>query len=287
MDYRSECVNILEKDFNIICDAHHHEVATAGQCEINLHYDSLIYMADSVMTYKYVIKNIAHQKEMVATFMPKPVYMDNASGMHIHISLWKKLENLFYEKDESYAELSQLGRYFMGGLLNHSRSLSAIVAPTTNSYRRLVPGYEAPVFIAWSRGNRSANIRIPIYQKGPINKNLKRIEFRTPDPSCNPYLCFAALTAAGLDGIRKKIDSGDPIDEDIYKLTPERRKQLGIKELPGSIKEALDELQSDQEYLKQIFPQETIDKIIESGEKNHLEIAIRPHPHEFYLYFDV
>lgn len=286
-DYRSECVNILQKSFNIMCEAHHHEVATAGQCEIDVHYDTLTAMADSAMTFKYVIKNVAHQKNMIATFMPKPVFMDNASGMHVHVSLWKKGKNLFYDKDDPYAELSQLSRYFIGGLLEHSRSLSAIVAPTTNSYRRLVPGYEAPVFVAWSRGNRSANVRIPIYQKGASTEHLKRIEFRTPDPSCNPYLCFAAITAAGLDGIRKKIDAGDPIDEDIYKLSPERRRQLGIKELPGSILEALEELQSDQDYLKNIFPKETIDKIIENGMNNHLEIAIRPHPHEFSLYFDV
>jgi glutamine synthetase len=244
-------------------------------------------MADNVMTYKFIVKNIAHQKGMIATFMPKPVFMDNASGMHVHVSLWNNGKNFFYDPDDSYAELSQLGRYFAGGLMEHSRSLAAIVAPTTNSYRRLVPGYEAPVFIAWSRRNRSANVRVPVYEKGPNCSAAKRIEFRTPDPSCNPYFCFSAMAAAGLDGIKKKIDIGDPVDEDIYKLSPERRRQLGVRELPGSLKEAMEELKSDRDYLKPIFTDEGIDKIIENGMKEYLEIAIRPHPHEFYLYFDI
>jgi len=287
MDFRAECVKAMEESFYIPCDAHHHEVATAGQCEIDIHYDTLTRMADNVMTYKFIVKNIAYQKGMIATFMPKPVFMDNASGMHVHVSLWNSGKNLFYDPDDSYAELSQLGRYFAGGLMEHSRSLAAIVAPTTNSYRRLVPGYEAPVFIAWSRRNRSANIRIPVYQKGPNSSATKRIEFRTPDPSCNPYFCFSAMIAAGLDGIKKKIDIGDPVDEDIYKLSPERRRQLGIRELPGSLKEAIEELKSDRDYLKPIFTDECVDKIIENGMREYLEIAIRPHPHEFHLYLDI
>lgn len=287
LEYRNECSIILTEYFNIPSDAHHHEVATAGQCEIDMRYDSLTNMADNVMTYKFVIKNIAIKYGMIATFMPKPVFGDNASGMHVHTSLWNGGENLFYDPSDEYAELSQLGRYFVGGLLEHGRSLSAIVAPTTNSYKRLVPGYEAPVYLAWSRSNRSACVRIPVYQKGPKVAAKKRVEYRPPDPSANPYLCFAAILAAGLDGIKKKIDPGDPVDKNIYLLTPERRRELGIKELPRSLKEAVEELKSDQEYLRPIFTQDLIDKIIELEMTNYLEVAMRPHPYEFYLYFDV
>jgi glutamine synthetase len=302
MIFRSECVEILAEYFNIPCDAHHHEVATAGQCEIDMYRDTLTNMGDNVMTYKFVVKNLAAKNGMIATFMPKPIFGDNASGMHTHVSLWRYngqsnpghavLEpsyytNLFYDPNDDYAELSQLGRYFGGGLMEHSRALCAIVAPTVNSYRRLVPGYEAPVFIAWSRSNRSANIRIPVYHKGPGGAAKKRIEFRTPDPSCNPYLCFAAMMAAGLDGIKKKIDMGDPVDEDIYKLTPEKRRQLGVRELPGSLREALEELESDNEFLRPIFTKELIDTIIENGLREYTQVAARPHPYEFYLYFDI
>jgi len=299
MEYRSTVVRLMEEHFGIVCEAHHHEVATAGQCEIDMVRDRLVKMADSVMTLKYVVKNVAVQQGMVATMMPKPIFGDNASGMHIHVSLWggdppstrveeeQQLVNLFYDAEDEYAELSQLGRYFVGGLLEHSRALTAITNPTTNSYRRLVPGYEAPVFIAWSRGNRSANIRIPVYHKGASNAARKRVEFRTPDPSCNPYLCFAAVMSAGLDGILKKIDPGDPVDENIYHLTPERRKQLGVKELPGSLKEAVECLKSDKEFLKPVFPDELVEKIIENGLSEHVQVSARTHPYEFYLYFDI
>jgi len=287
MEYRNECCRVLTDYFGIEVDAHHHEVATAGQCEIDMKLDTLTRMADKVQTYKYVARNVAKQMGKVATFMPKPIFMDNASGMHVHISIWKDGKNMFYDENDEYAELSQLARYFIGGLLEHSRALAAIVAPTTNSYRRLVPGYEAPVFIAWSRSNRSANIRIPVYQKGPASAKYKRVEFRTPDPSCNPYLAFAALLMAGLDGIKRKIDPGDPVDTNIYHLTPERRRELGIKELPGSLLEAIESLESDREFLKPVFTDDVIDTIIDLERKAYLEIAIRPHPHEFYLYFDV
>ncbi len=287
MDYRGECVKILEDNFNIVCDAHHHEVATAGQNEIDMFRDTLTNMADDAVTYKYVLKNVAYLHDMVATFMPKPIFMDNASGMHVHSSLWSKGKPLFYDADDEYAELSQLGRYYGGGLMEHSRALTAIVTPTTNSFRRLVPGYEAPVFIAWSRRNRSANVRVPVYQRGPHTAGAKRLEFRTPDPSCNPYFAFAAIAAAGLDGVKRKIDIGDPIDEDIYKLTPERRRQLGVGELPGSLKEAVDALDSDSKFLEPIVSNDAIEKIVENARKEYLEIAIRPHPHEFHLYFDI
>lgn len=286
-DFRSECVSVLGNNFGIVSDAHHHEVATAGQCEIDMRYDTLTNMADSAATYKYVIKNIAAKNGMIATMMPKPIFLDNASGMHVHVSLWKNGTNLMFDEKDEYAELSQLGRYFGGGLIAHARALAAITNPTTNSYRRLVPGFEAPVYIAWSRRNRSANIRIPVNMKGAKYASRKRLEYRTPDPAANPYLCFAALLSAGLDGIKKSAEIGDPVDEDIYKLTPERRKALGVKELPGSLKEALECLESDQEFLKSIFTQEIIDAIIENGMKEFGEISRRPHPYEFYLYFDI
>jgi glutamine synthetase len=285
MDYRNEVVSIMENSFGVKCDAHHHEVATAGQCEIDMVRDKLVEMADNVMNLKYVCKNVAYRRGMIATFMPKPIFGDNASGMHVHVSIWRGKTNAFYDENDKYAELSQLGRYFAGGLMEHSRALTSITNPTTNSFRRLVPGYEAPVFVAWSRRNRSANVRIPVYEKGSPAK--KREEFRTPDVSCNPYLCFAAITAAGLDGIKKKIDPGDPVDEDIYKLTPERRRQLGIKELPGSLKESVQCLESDNEFLKPIFTPDVIEKIIEMGLNGHLQVSLRPHPYEFYMYFDV
>ena len=287
MELRSECIRLLEDYFHVPCIVHHHEVATAGQGEINIRHDSLTNTADNLMTLKYVVKNVAHRMGMVATFMPKPIFSDNASGMHVHVSVWRNGQNLFYDPDDPHAELSQLGRYFGGGLLEHARSLAAIVAPTTSSYKRLVPGYEAPVYIAWGCRNRSACLRVPVYHKGAKAASDKRLEFRPPDPSCNPYLCFAAILAAGLDGIKKKKDMGDPVDEDIYKLTPERRRQLGINELPGSLKEAVECLESDYEYLKPIFSQDAIDKIIENAMKEYTEVSIRPHPYEFYLYFDI
>ncbi|MCL4519733.1 MAG: type I glutamate--ammonia ligase [Thaumarchaeota archaeon] len=285
-DFRSECVTTLG-EFGIVCDAHHHEVATAGQCEIDMRYDTLTSMADAAATYKYVVKNVAAKHGMVATMMPKPIFLDNASGMHVHVSLWKNGQNLMFDEKDEYAELSQLGRYFGGGLIAHARALAAITNPTTNSYRRLVPGFEAPVYIAWSRRNRSANIRIPVNMKGVKYASRKRLEYRTPDTSSNPYLCFSAIMAAGLDGIKKSLDIGNPVDEDIYKLSAERRKALGIKELPGSLGEAIDCLKSDHDFLKPIFTQEIIEAIIENGIKEHGEISRRPHPYEFYMYFDI
>ena len=284
MEFRCECASILTENFGVTCDVHHHEVATAGQGEINFYRDTLTCTGDAVMTLKYVVRSVAYKYGKVATFMPKPIFADNASGMHVHVSLWNKDRNLFYDPDDAYAEISQLARYFGGGILEHSRSLAAIVAPTTSSYKRLVPGYEAPVYIAWSRSNRSACLRVPVYHKGDAER--KRLEFRPPDPSCNPYLCFAAILAAGLDGMKKKIDMGDPVDENIYKLTPERRRQLGIGELPGSLKEAVECLQSDSEYLKPIFSGELLEKIVEMETVEHAEVNVRPHPYEFYLYFD-
>ena len=287
MEYRNECVHTLTNNFGILCDAHHHEVATAGQCEIDIRYDTLVNAGDAVQSYKYIVKNVAKKHNMIATMMPKPIALDNGSGMHMNVSLWNKGKNLFYDASDDYAEMSQTARYFGGGVMEHAHSLAAIVAPTTNSYRRLVPGYEAPVYVAWSTGNRSAIIRIPAHFKGAKFANLKRIEFRAPDPSCNPYLAFAAVLAAGLDGIKKKKEIGDPVNEDIFKMTPKRRRELKITQLPASLREAYELLQGDSAFLKPIFDSETIDRIVEHEEKEHVELAVRPHPHEFSMYADV
>jgi glutamine synthetase len=279
------CVNYLRDGFGVLSNAHHHEVATAGQCEIDVYRDELVTMADSTMTYKLVTKNVASMMGLIATTMPKPIFGDNAVGMHVHSSLWNGEKNAFFDPADGYAEISQAARYYVGGIMHHSRALCAIVDPTTNSYHRLVPGYEAPVYIAWSKMNRSANVRIPAYEKG--SEGAKRVEFRTPDPSCNPYLAFAAITAAGLDGMRKKTDPGDPVDEDIYKLTPERRRELNVGELPGSLKEAVESLQSDSSFLDGIFPRDLVETITELELESYRSVAARPHPYEFYLYFDL
>ncbi len=283
-DIRSEMVETLEK-CGIPVEVHHHEVASGGQGEIDMVFDSLARMGYKCMMYKYIVKNIARKHGKTATFMPKPLFGDNGSGMHIHISLWKGDKNLFYDP-KGYAEISELGLYFIGGLLKHIDSLLAFCAPTTNSYKRLVPGYEAPVHLAYSKRNRSAAIRIPVYHTGPRSK---RIEFRPPDPSANPYLCFSAILMAGLDGIRNRIHPGDPIDKDIYhELTPEERAR--VKQVPGSLAEALEALEKDHQYLLEgdVFTRDVIEVWLEYKWKNEVEqINIRPHPYEFYLYFDV
>jgi glutamine synthetase len=285
-EFRNECVDVLNEYFGILCDNHHHEVATAGQCEIDIKYDYLTNAADATQTYKFAVRNIAKKFGKVATMMPKPISMDAGSGMHTNVSLWKDGKNVFFDKD-SKDEISQVGRYFCGGIISHARSLCAITNPTTNSYHRLVPGYEAPVYIAWSPSNRSAAIRVPEHFRGEKYSYLKRFEYRAPDPSSNPYLVFSAVLSAGLDGVKKKLDPGDPVQEDIYKMTKEERVKRGIKTVPANLGEALDELESDRKFLNPIFSNDVIDKIIEIGRKDHREISIRPHPHEFYLYFDV
>jgi len=284
--FRNECVNILNTNFGILCDNHHHEVATAGQCEIDIKYDYLTNAADATQSYKFVVRNVAQKYGKVATMMPKPISMDSGSGMHTNVSLWKGKNNVFFDP-EGEDELSQLGRYFCGGIINHAKALSAIVNPTTNSYHRLVPGYEAPVYIAWSSSNRSAIVRVPKHFKGAGYSYLKRLEFRAPDPSSNPYLVFAAVAAAGLDGVKKKTDPGDQVREDIFKMTKSERAKRGIGVLPASLGEALDELESDRKFLLPIFTNDVIDKLVELERRDQREISIRPHPHEFYLYFDV
>jgi len=284
--FRNECVDILNTHFGVLCDNHHHEVATAGQCEIDIRFDYLTNAADATQSYKFVIRNVAKNRGKVATMMPKPISMDSGSGMHTNVSLWKGKKNAFYDQDDK-VELSQTGRYFCGGILQHAKALCAFANPTTNSYHRLVPGYEAPVYIAWSGRNRSAIVRVPLHFKGPEYAFLKRLEFRAPDPSSNPYLVFSSVLAAGLDGIKKKMDPGDEVQEDIYKMTKSERVKKGIGVLPANLGEALDELESDRKFLAPIISNQVTDKIIELERRDQREISIRPHPHEFYLYFDV
>ena len=285
MGLRDEMCNILIDDFHLTMDAHHHEVATASQSEINVRFDDLVPMADHVQDIRYVIRNVAARHGKTACLMPKPVYGDNGIGMHTNQSLWSKGQNRFYDAADKYAEVSQTCRYYIGGLLEHARALCAITNPITNSYRRLVPGYEAPVFIAWSKANRSANVRIPFYQRG--RPGAKRIEYRTPDSSANIYLTEAALALAGLDGIRRKIEPPPPVDEDIYKLTPAKRRALQIRELPGSLGEALDCFESDHDFLKPAFASSLLETYVELKREEQLELNLRPHPYEFYRYLDV
>ncbi|EQD45031.1 glutamine synthetase, type I [mine drainage metagenome] len=282
---RTEMMNLLSDRFHVVLDAHHHEVATAGQAEINIHFDELLPTADHVQDIRYVVKNVAHRHGKIASFMPKPIYGDNGSGMHTNQSLWSNGRNAFFDAADPYAEVSQTCRYYIGGLLAHARALCAITNPTTNSYRRLVPGYEAPVFIAWSKANRSANVRVPFYHRG--RPAAKRLEYRTPDSAANIYLTEAALALAGLDGIRRKIEPPPPVDQDIYKLTPARRKELGVRELPGSLGEALDCLASDHEFLAPAFSDSVLETYREIKREEQLQLNLRPHPYEFYRYLDV
>jgi glutamine synthetase len=265
-------------------DLHHHEVATGGQSEFAMRFGTLVSQADAVLKYKYVAKNIAMQNGYTVTFMPKPLFQDNGSGMHVHQSLWKDGVNLFYSK-KGYALLSQTAKYYIGGLLAHSPALLAFCAPTTNSYRRLVPGYEAPINLVYSQRNRSASVRIPTYSTNP---NVRRVEYRCPDSSGNPYLAFAAMLMAGLDGIANKIDPGEPIDKDIYELEPAEK--ANIKSTPGSLGEVLDALEKDHDFLTKggVFTDDLLSTWIDYKRKNELDaISLRPHPYEFYLYYDI
>src|SRR5215210_268620 len=281
-DLRAEMVETMIKcGLNIEC--HHHEVATAGQCEIDQRFDTLVKSADNMMTYKYVIRNVANQYGKTVTFMPKPLFGDNGSGMHCHQSLWKGGNPLF--AGENYAGLSQVALHYIGGLLKHARALSAIIAPTTNSYKRLVPGYEAPVNLAYSRRNRSAAVRIPMYSASP---KAKRVEFRPPDPSCNPYLAFAAMMMAGLDGVQNRVAPGEPLDKDIYDLSPEELKM--VPSMPGSLDEALTSLEEDYGFLLKgdVFSEELIETFISYKRRAEAEaVRLRPHPYEFALYYDI
>jgi glutamine synthetase len=282
-DLRTEMVLTMEA-LGIQIEAHHHEVATAGQGEIDMRFTTLTRMADNLMLYKYVIKNVARKHGRTATFMPKPLFEDNASGMHVHQSLWKGKTNTFYS-DGHYANLSDVGRYYIGGLLKHAWALCALCAPTTNSYRRLVPGYEAPINLVYSQRNRSACCRIPMYSPNP---RAKRVEFRTPDPSCNGYLAFASMLMAGLDGIQNRIDPGEPIDKNLYDLPPAEAKN--VKSTPGSLQQALDALEADHGFLLrgEVFTADVIETWVSYKREKEVDaIALRPHPYEFHLYYDI
>lgn len=281
-DIRTEMLLILE-GLGIEIEAQHHEVATAGQGEIDMRFKPLLQMADQLMWFKYVLKNVAYRHNHTVTFMPKPIFEDNGSGMHTHISIWKEGEPLF--AGDKYAGVSQEALYAIGGILKHCSALCAFTNPTTNSYKRLVPGFEAPVNLAYSSRNRSAAIRIPMYSSSP---KAKRVEFRTPDPSCNGYLAFSAILMAVLDGIQNKIDPGDPLDKNIYDLPPEELADL--ESAPGSLEEALAALNDDREFLLKgdVFTPDAIDMWIEYKTENEINpVRLRPHPHEFYLYYDI
>ncbi|VTS04670.1 type I glutamate--ammonia ligase [Tuwongella immobilis] len=282
-DLRTEMMLLMEQ-CGIKINGHHHEVATAGQCEIDLLPDELVKMADNVLKYKYIVKNVARKHQKTATFMPKPIYGEAGSGMPIQFSLWKDGKNLF-AGNHPYAGLSDLAMYAMGGLLRHAPALSAITNPTTNSYKRLIPNSEAPVNLAYSRRNRTAAIRIPVYSP---NARAKRIEFRLPDGSCNPYLAFAAMVMAALDGIKNKISPGQPFDKDIYDLESEELAR--VPKTPMTLEEALVNLQKDHEFLLQgdVFTPDVIDTWIwYKREKEADALRLRPHPYEFALYFDI
>jgi glutamine synthetase len=281
-DIRSEMVLTLEK-IGVLIEAQHHEVATGGQAEIDMRFGPLVHMGDNLLKYKYVIKNTARKYGKTVTFMPKPLFNDNGTGMHVHMSLWKGEENLF--AGDGYAGLSETALYAIGGILKHAPSLLAFTSPTTNSYKRLVPGFEAPVNLAYSRRNRSACVRIPMYSPSP---KAKRIEFRCPDPSCNGYLAFSAMLMAGLDGILNKIDPGEPMDKDIYDLPPEELAR--VPQTPGSLREVLNALDEDHDYLLKgdVFTPDVIETWISYKMENEVEaIDLRPHPWEFALYYDI
>ena len=281
-DLRSEMMLTMQS-CGMEVECHHHEVASGGQTEIDVKFDSLLRSADKMLLYKYIVKNVANRNGKTVTFMPKPIFGDNGSGMHTHQSLWKGGEPLF--AGDGYAGLSQLALWYIGGLIHHGPALSAIIAPTTNSYKRLVPGFEAPVSLAYSRRNRSAACRIPMYSAAP---RAKRVEFRPPDPSCNPYMAFAAMLMAGLDGIENKIEPGQPLDKDIYETDPEEVSK--IPSMPGSLEEALDALQRDHAFLLKgdVFTEELLRTYIEYKRSREVDaVRLRPHPYEFALYYDI
>ena len=281
-DIRSEMV-LKMIEYGIDVEVHHHEVGTAGQGEIDMRYRSLTRMADQVMMHKYIVKNVANSHGKTATFMPKPLFGDNGSGMHVHQSLWKNGTNLFFDA-AGYALISEMGLHYIGGLLKHAPALLAFCAPTTNSYRRLVPGFEAPVNLAYSQRNRSAAARIPVYTRHP---EAKRVEFRPPDPTCNPYLAFPAMMMAGIDGIVNKLDPGEPLDVDLYDLSPEQAAK--VEQVPGSLEEVLDALEEDHDFLMSgdVFTRDLIETWLDYKRTREVdEVRVRPHPHEFFLYYD-
>jgi len=281
-DIRSEMILEMQKA-GMPVEKHHHEVATAGQAEIDLRFDSLVNMADKMMMYKYIVKNVARRNHKCVTFMPKPLFGDNGSGMHTHQSIWKEGKPLFAGKE--YAGVSQLCLHYIGGILKHAPALAALMNPTTNSYKRLTPGFEAPVLLAYSSRNRSAGIRIPMYSPSP---KTKRIEVRFPDPACNPYLAFAAMLLAGLDGIENKLDPGEPMDKDLYDLEP--REAARIPTMPGSLDDAIKHLEKDHQFLLKggVFSEDLVETWIAYKRGREVDqLRLRPHPYEFFMYFDV
>jgi glutamine synthetase len=281
MDLRNEMMQTMI-DCGLEIEAQHHEVASGGQCEIDMKYAPLVRMADQVMMYKYIVKNVARRHNQTVTFMPKPLYGDNGSGMHTHISLWKKGEPLF--AGSNYAGLSETALYAVGGILRHAGALLALCNPSTNSYKRLVPGYEAPVNLAYSARNRSAAIRIPTFSESP---KAKRIEYRPPDPAANPYLAYTALLLAGLDGVLNKIDPGEPMDKNLYELPPAELAK--VPQICGSLSEALDALEKDHGFLLKgdVFTGDFLDMWVSHKRKEADALRLRPHPYEFFLYYDV
>jgi glutamine synthetase len=280
-DIRQEMVLVMES-IGMVVEKQHHEVATAGQAEIDMLFAPLVRMGDTLMWYKYIVKNVARRHGRTATFMPKPVFLDNGSGMHTHQSIWKGEKPLF--AGNGYGGMSELAMHYIGGILKHAPAIAAFTNPTTNSYRRLVPGFEAPVNLAYSSRNRSAAIRIPMYSPSPKSK---RIEVRFPDPACNGYLAFAAMLMAGLDGIQNKLSAGEPLDKDIYSLTPEELK--GVPAMPASLDEALENLRNDHDFLLKgdVFTEDVVETWIDYKMANEVAaIRLRPHPHEFALYYD-
>ncbi len=281
-DLRTEMV-LTMMNMGIPVEAHHHEVATGGQCEIDMRFAPMVQMSDAMTKYKYVIKNVARRYNKTVTFMPKPVFNDNGSGMHVHMSIWKDGKNQFF--GDGYAGLSEMALYAIGGLLKHAPAVLAFTNPTTNSYKRLVPGFEAPVNLAYSRRNRSAAVRIPMYSN---SEKAKRFEFRCPDPSSNPYLAFSAMLMAAIDGIQNKIHPGEPLDRNIYDLSPEEA--AGVPKTPGSLRGALEALQADHEFLLRgdVFTEDVIETWIDYKlSEEVMALDLRPHPYEFSLYYDI
>jgi glutamine synthetase len=280
-DIRTEMCLVME-ELGIKIERQHHEVATGGQAEIDFRFDTLVKTADNMMLYKYVIKNVARRHGKTVCLMPKPLFGDNGSGMHTHQSLWKNGRPLFAGKE--YAGLSQMALYYIGGILKHAKALCAICSPTTNSFKRLVPGYEAPVNLAYSARNRSAAIRIPTYSENP---KTRRIEYRPPDPAANPYLCFASLLLAGLDGVLNKIEPGEPMDKNMYELPPEELAK--VPQVPSSLGEALDLLEKDHAFLLKgdVFTTDFLEMWVAAKRKEVDALRLRPHPYEFHLYYDV
>ena len=282
--FRKDVCEDLYNYFGIKIEAEHHEVATSGQCEINLVYDEMIAMADNVIAVKNLVKVKAKRKNKVATFMPKPIFGDNASAMHTHQSLWNGNSNVMYDADDEVAQLSQIGRYYVGGILNHASALCAISNPTTNSYKRLVPGFEAPVNVCWGLANRSTAVRIPMYNRN--QEKSKRMEYRVPDPTANIYLLESALLLAGLDGIKNKLDPGDPIKENVYKLSAEKKREYNIGSLPVSLKGSLDSLGSDSKFLEEVFSSDFLEAYSELKYKEYTAFAQTPTAWEVSMYAD-